>query len=430
MNKPMGNYKESLAKLRKQLAASRFLRWWLGELAGMVPARLRQAGPDMGDFAQVGLDRSDAVLRALEGGRIRELCRLSLKSPDSDGQRMAFLAALDKVRAGRRDVTLTLPPGQVLCKTLTLPLATEENLRQVLEFQMEQHTPFTPAQVYFGYRLTGRDFERGQLTLEFVATPRDVVDEAVKTLTGWGALVRAVVAEEMLLKGNPVNLLPAVQGKKPATLLHGANPWLAALVLLLALTALAAPLVIKREAITQLLPWVEKGKKAAEAADALRRELEAKVEQHNYLPEKKRTLPPVVSVLEELTRVLPDDTWVQQMDIKGKELQIQGETASSSHLVGLFEQSGMFRDASFRSPLTKGMSAGAERYHLALEIRPLPVRQAQAPAPAPAKGVQPAPVQAAPPSPATAAQPQTPPASEPSKAAGNKLPAPAMEKKP
>jgi general secretion pathway protein L len=348
MNKSTENFKETLTRLKQQLIAGRFLRWWLGELSSMAPAWMSSTSLNAASFTLVPLDQVSAQFTC----------------PDA---------------ANQRDLALTLPPDRVLRKTLTLPLATEENLRQVLEFQMEQHTPFPSAKLYLGYWVTGRDFEQGQLSVEFVATPREAVDAAIKTLSGLTLPVRAVFAADMLETGNLVNLLPAGLRKVPSTLRHGANPWLAALVALLALTAIAMPLFIKREAVVQLLPWVDKGKKAAEAVNALRRELEARVEQHNYLLEKRQEKPTVIQVLEELTRVLPDDTWVQTLDIKGKELQIQGETASSVRLVGLFEQSSMFHEASFRSPLTKGQSSGTERYQLALQIRPLATGPVAAP---------------------------------------------------
>ncbi len=365
------NYSETLARLKKQLVTSRFLRWWLGELASMAPAWLRSAGLDAGSFTLVRLDQASALLCRLENGALRDVGSVALQSLDAAGQRQAFQAVLGQLPASRREIALMLPPGRVLCKTLTLPLATEENLRQVLEFQIEQHTPFSPGDVYFGCRVLARDFQRGQLTLEFAATPRDAVDQALKTLNTWGAPVRAVVAQDMLAATELVNLLPAAQGRAPSRLMRGLNPWLAGLLVLLALAAMAMPLLIKREAVVQLQPWVEKGKQAAQAADALRRQLETRVDQHNYLLEKRQALPPVIMALEELTRVLPDDTWVQQLDIKGKELQIHGETASSFRLIGLFEQSGMFHDASFRAPLTKGQSSGAERYQLALQMQPM-----------------------------------------------------------
>ena len=149
---------------------------------------------------------------------------------------------------------------------------------------------------------------------------------------------------------------------------YGPNPWLAALLILLALAALTAPLVIKREAVVQLLPWVEKAKAAAETVDTVRRDLEARVDQHNYLLIKRQATPTVIQTLEELTRVLPDDTWVQSLDIKGNELLIQGETGSSVRMIGLFEQSSLFKDASFRAPLTKGQGSGMDRFQLALQV--------------------------------------------------------------
>jgi general secretion pathway protein L len=339
MNTSTNIYKEALARLKKQLLASRFLRWWLGELASMVPVWMRAASVTAESFLLVPLEQVSAQYSLPENGN-------------------------------QRDLALTLPASRVLRKTLKLPLATEENLRQVLEFQVEQHTPFSPSQVYFGFWVTGRDFENGQLTIEFVATPRDGVDAAIKTLSGLGSSVQAVFAVEMLAAANLVNLLPAGLGKKPSLLKHGLNPWLAAFVGLLALSSMAMPLVIKREAVVQMLPWVEKSKAAAETVDSMRRELETRVEQHNYLLHKRQALPTVVQSLEELTRILPDGTWVQSIDIRDKEVQIQGETNASVKLIGLFEQSGMFRDASFRSPLTKVNSSSNERYHLALQVRP------------------------------------------------------------
>ena len=372
MNSSTENYIQTLVRLKKQLISSRFLRWWFGELSSMVPSFMRPGGLKTERFTVVRLERGMAFFRLFDNGRIQDAGSVALHTLDDAAQRLAVLATLNTARIGQRDIVLALPHDRVLGKILTLPLVTEENLNQVLEFQMEAYTPFSASQVYFCHRVADRDFMRGQLAVEFAATPRDAVDEALKTLGNWGCVIRAVVTEDMLAAGNPVNLLPSAQVKPTSLLRQGLNPWLATLVMLLAAAAMAMPLVIKREAVVQMLPWVEKGKTAAEAADALRRELETKVNEHNYLPGKRLALPPVIVALEELTRILPDDTWVQQLDIKSKELQIQGETASSVRLIGLFEQSFIFHDASFRSPLTKGQTAGAERYQLALQMRNLP----------------------------------------------------------
>jgi general secretion pathway protein L len=335
----MKRYKENLMRLKRQLLGSRFLRWWLGELSTMMPEWTRAPS----------LSAQTCVLIPLD--------QVSPKWSREAGSE-------------KRDLALTLPSSDVMRKTLTLPFATEENLRQVLEFQLEQHTPFSSKEVYFGYRVTGRDAERGQLTVDFVATPRGATDAAIKILHDLGCSVRAVFADSMLSSSELVNLLPVEPDLAPSALRHGVNRWLFGLLGVLTLAAMVLPLAIKREAVIQMLPWVEKAKNAAGAVDAMRQELEGRVAHHNYLLEKRQAVPPVVQILEELTRVLPDDTWVQVLDIKGKELQIQGETASSVRLVGLFEQSSVFQDASFRASLTKGQIGGTERYQLALQIRP------------------------------------------------------------
>ena len=340
MNTSKENYTETLARLRKQLGSSRFLRWWLGELFSLVPTSMRSSTARLEDFMLLPLMEVNAQLVPVDGG-------------------------------DQRNMALTLPDDRILRKKLKLPIATEENLRQVLEFQMEQHTPFSPTQVYFGYGINSRDFEHGQMEVEFVVTPRDGVDAAIKALSVLGYSVRVVFAEALLADGKLINLLPSMTARAPSKLWNGVNPWLAALLALLVVAAIAVPIIVKRGAVVQMLPWVDKGKKAAEIVDTMRHELEARVEQHNFVLERRQKTPTVIQTLEELTRVLPDDTWVQTLDLKGRELQIHGETASSVRLIGLFEQSSIFRDASFRSPLTKGQAVGTERYQLALQVRPV-----------------------------------------------------------
>ena len=340
MTASLKSFNESLVGWKKQLKANRFLAWWLGELSAMVPGWMRSSAPTLANYVLLPLEHIHPQMAKPEA-------------------------------AGNRDLAITVPAQQVLRKTLGLPLATEENLRQVLEFQVEQHTPFAPNAVYFGYLVKARDFESKQLTVELVVVPRAAVDPAIKIISGMGLEARAVFVDELLETGALLNLLPAAaSGSTRSSLRQGANPWLAGLVGVLAVAALAVPPLIKREAVVQLLPWVDKGKQAAEAVSAVRRDLESRVEQHNYLLEKRLASPSVIQIMEELTHILPDDTWIQLVDLKGKKLQIQGETGSSPRLIGLFEKSSLFSEASFSSGLFKGQLPGTERYQLEIQLRP------------------------------------------------------------
>jgi len=55
-------------------------------------------------------------------------------------------------------------------------------------------------------------------------------------------------------------------------------------------------------------------------------------------------------LLPEVTRILPDDTFLDRLLIGQGSVQMQGKSDNAQQLIGLVNQSGLFRDASFRGP--------------------------------------------------------------------------------
>ena len=67
-----------------------------------------------------------------------------------------------------------------------------------------------------------------------------------------------------------------------------------------------------------------------------------------------------MQVLEDVTRILPDDTWLTQFELhsgRGKdaprEITLRGESANAGRLVSMLEESKLFTQAAPRSPTTK-----------------------------------------------------------------------------
>jgi general secretion pathway protein L len=412
-------YRKQLQSFARKIGADRFFLWWLKELSTFVPAWMRAPEDQSDRMILLELDASTVVLKQLRQGKWQEAARMECNGNDPAGQRSAFLALLKKLDKRPDEVGILLAKEHTLSKCLNLPLAVEENLAQVLGFEMDRNTPFKSDQVYFDYRITGRDMKLGQLEVQMVVAPRPVVDEMLAWAGRCGASVQGVwLADELSMAPPRTNLLPLASRAPEKSPLRHVNLALAALAGVLLIAALIVPVWQKRELIIRLMPLADRARQQAEATEALHRELDRQVAEYNHLLEKKQVSPVMVAALDELTRLLPDDTWVQQLDIKGDELQIQGETASSSQLVGLFEQSRILRDASFKSPLTKVQ--GGERFQLAAGVKPLPppdAVKAKSPQP-PVSSAQTA-VPPAPPSPpaseskakaapATVPSPQTP----------------------
>ena len=365
------NYRKSLQNFGQQLGLDNFIDWWLGELSALfrqiLPGAFRTA---MERWVLVKISGSLVTFFRVVHGKAAEVGRLDMASLDATGKKQAFQSEFNRVAPQRGEAVLYLTQEQVLCKKLNLPLAAEENLRQVITFEIDRHTPFHAGQVYFDYRLAHRG---EQLEISLAVAPREAIDEPLRQITAWGAQAAAVLVAGDATHDAPWNLLPdGLRQKSKGARLPRLNTALAAGVLVLLCAALVLPIWQKRETVLALHPLLDKAREQAEATENLRRQLEALMAEYNYLLDKKREFPPVVAVLEDVTRILPDDTWLQQFELKGKEMRIHGETASSSKLAALFEQAKTLHDASFRAPLTKGQGANSERFQLAAETRPLP----------------------------------------------------------
>jgi len=132
---------------------------------------------------------------------------------------------------------------------------------------------------------------------------------------------------------------------------------------------LALPPWQKRAAAISLIAPLARAKAEAEETNALRERLGKSVEEHNFLHDKKRGTPSAVLVVEELSKLLPDDTFVMSLIFDGKTVQILGETASSTTLVETLEASPLFKDVSFKAQLTKIPGTPYDRFHLAATLK-------------------------------------------------------------
>jgi general secretion pathway protein L len=367
-----------LAPLREvagRTGALEFLRWWSGELAAIVPTGWRERFSTRG-VAYVALKGGRWRISRLSGEGLVELGRSSEVFPEGADQAAAFRRAVADAVGGAANLWLVLSPEEVLIRTAVLPLAAEEALRDAVGFELDRLTPLAADQACFDCRVTGRDATAQTLELQLAVTARGPVDARIAQLREHGATVLGVgIDGDVGATPRPFNLLSPDQRDRPATSRAiVVARILAALAVFLAIAALVYPLWQKRDAVIALQPRLESAKAGADVADRLAKEIEKLAAEHNFLVARKQGQYPAVVLLEDLSRLLPDTTWVQQLDIKAgpkvREVQIAGETGSSSQLVELLEKSGLLVNASFKSPLTKGVTPGTERFLLAAEVKP------------------------------------------------------------
>ena len=265
-------------------------------------------------------------------------------------------------------MVLCLPADKVLVKSITLPLVAEENLREVLGFEMDRQTPFSLEQVYYDHILSARNSKTGTLSLELVVTPRRYLDELLTKLGDIGFQLHQVSICRDSGQAEAINLLPEQARQHRPDSARYLNLALGVVVLVLLLGAVALPLINKLHVINTLEARAELVTAKAEVIQRLREEVEQLGAGTRFLVEKKQATPLTLEIIDELTRLLPDDTWINRLDIKGQEVEIQGQSASAASLIPLIESSDRLRNPRFRSPVTQLPGSDNERFHLSAEL--------------------------------------------------------------
>jgi general secretion pathway protein L len=341
--------------------------WWINELSGMLPRRARRVLMPRARRLFLELDGTDVVMSQGTVQNRQELTRYPLDQADTAPLK---LSTDDELHQHARELVLCLPQDKVLTRSLTLPLEAEENLREVISFEMDRQTPFTAEQVYYDFSVVTRSAAERTLTVDLVLTTRHMLDELLARLDKRDLhpdLVTINCGEGNDLAS--INLLPVENRQRKAITPRLVNLALGTLALLLLVSAVALPLMNKHHKIQALEPLLETASANAAAAQRLRTEVEQLTANSRFLTDKKQSSLSVLQVMDELTRILPDDTWITRLDIKGSELQIQGQSSSAAALIPLIESSSMLQNPRFRSPVTQIPRTDSERFHLSAETR-------------------------------------------------------------
>ena len=436
----LDTWRQRLRDAANRVGLPRFWRWWIGELTPLLPSASRIAFQRRFVRPVIEFADGEVVFWRPEFGvgptRLAIAEKVSLTG-DAAAVLAAGRAAVARLAADASGglaapkVVIALSSRQVLRKELTLPAAVEENLAQTLAYDLDRHTPFRPEQLYFDAVVVSRDAAKKTLRVDWAAALRSIVDDACKQVEAWGAVPRAVVPGPPATAAK-LNLIPDVARPRPLEWRRWQVWAPTAIVATIALAAVIVPLAQKRQYAIALSELSAEAGQQAQAANAVRQQLEVMQSDYNYVLAKKYAYPSLVHVLDEVTRTLPDDTWLTQFELKtggrGKELQrdlyLRGESGNAGKLIALLEDTKLVEQAAPRSPTTKIQGASGEIFDVGARLRTLalpapetltlgavpvaspvlaaPSAAAPAPAPAPAALAPTAPAAAAP---TTAPQP-------------------------
>ena len=352
-------------------AFSRFFKWWFGELASCVPAGMRALFRRPPAILALTPGNEDVKFTLHRDGGVRDLGTIRL---DATVDRRRSLAPLLRgVPLRDVDIAFNLPTDRVLRRRVALPLAAQENLREVLAFEMDRHTPFKAGEVAFDYRVIGTDLENKKVNIDLAVIPSNLVDRADGIAQSFGlALDRIGVVDDLASEEGVLNLLPHASPNGTPAPRSRLAIGLAALAVILAFIAGYLPLYGKQRTLSAYEAQLEESRQAAQDADRLKQRLSARLEHGRFLVDRRTTVPAATVLLAEVTDRLPDDTWLIQLRWQGEKLVISGFSPAAAALIAGLEESPLLSEVRFGSPVTADPRVGKERFNISADVAVTP----------------------------------------------------------
>ena len=352
--------------------ARRFFRWWFGELAAVIPRRLRERLQPTAEMLVVLCGEHDALLFFQNGRALKQLGRIEGGPPPRPAQRLRALlethGLVGAARGGRLGACLRIPAERAVRTIAELPLAAEENLDEVLSFELDRHTPFPAERAAFSSRVVRRDPEARRLKVELTVVPTTTIEQVMRLAHDLDIEPdRIDVAEPVTNLSSSQNLLPAT-AKASRLGAHRLTYALGAIAACLVVVAVYLPIDAAQHNAAIAAQEFAKVKVSTEAAAKLQKEIDSLRAEDGFLIDRKHKMPTISQLLFETTRILPDDSWLVDWQLISGEIQLTGYARSASALVEHLEQSHIFHGTTFRSPVTLDAGTGRERFTIATQV--------------------------------------------------------------
>ncbi len=346
--------------------AGQFFKWWTGELREAMPGswqrRLQHALRRVtlaleGDALRIGVDE------------YRRLQTLEVFAAAQDAalqkQQVEDLLLNNELQEAPRFLLLEI--DTVLHRELKLPLAAESNLAQVLSFEMDRQTPFKASDVYYDWKILNRGGESGQLRLELFVAPRAEVDRLVNAVTGRGfALAGVDIRDGDRTLG--LNLLPAGRRVRSVNARTRLNLVLGGACAVLLALVMAQSLYLRSHQVEELEEAIGTVQNEARQVMKIKERIQDTSEAAGFLAKRRAETPLAIEILADITRILPNDTYLDRLVISKSNVQMQGKSQNAQQLIELVNESPLLDDASFRGSTRLDARSGLEIFEVNAQI--------------------------------------------------------------
>ena len=270
-------------------------------------------------------------------------------------------------------IELTLKPERFLFRPLELPGRAAEFLGGIIRSQIDRLTPWNAPDAVFGWA-TPNQAGADRLIVTVAATARSLVAPLVQAIARLGvqSIVVFTKSPEQTADGAAIKVM-----EERPPVFSDVDNIRQLLIVVLAVTAAVAVAAVSGSTLIEMSLDTQKAEldhriaKIRSAANMSGNSAAGSLAAAQHILEtRKHTAPSSVMIIEALSRILPDHTYVTELRIQDNRVQLVGLTDDAPSLVGLLEQSGLFARATFFAPTTRSPSDPRQRFHIEAVIQP------------------------------------------------------------
>ncbi|MEM7426935.1 MAG: PilN domain-containing protein [Pseudomonadota bacterium] len=347
----------------------RFLRWWWAELRACVPQRL--LAPRSGKHNELALIVHKGGTRLVQTGRSGKVrADLALDDDTAGSSKVQALAKrFSNAKSRTERAGLRLPEGGCFSRTFVVSPEAEADIRQIAAMELARKTPFKPAEIYWDCLTEPNRTAEGKLTVRQYVVKRDHAHKAFAPLEKLGvplSFVDVCAGDDARPLG--LNLLTGHQTEERPRAQRSLLKFAAVACCAALAAAVYLELDRKQRALNELNARTDVSRKQALA---VRKKLESSSGTNRTvisLRRRKTETVPLIRTWSELTRVLPDTAFIEEVRVEPDKITIGGLAESAAELIGLIEGSPLFSGARFASQTLTDSQSDKERFNITFKL--------------------------------------------------------------
>jgi general secretion pathway protein L len=252
---------------------------------------------------------------------------------------------------------------------MRLPASAEKEVWSILDLELARGTPFAPGQVYQGCDIQV-DRASVEVKVNHIVVKRRQLDWVLNTIRAEDydlfPHIKLMKDENAL----ELELRPSISEPGPKRLrLHRLRSMTAVTAMVSVLLLLGLLHWRQSTALSELSLRTESTKERAMIVRTKLSELERDIEIFSALRETYEQRPSIITILRELTQLLPDGGWLTELNIEPDAIVLTGHAKSSVDILVAFEASPLFGKAHFTSPVIRAPGDLVERFSIRLELQ-------------------------------------------------------------